>query len=209
MDKNNIKRTSLFISAITSLIGAPNIALAHPQECANTTAPTTFIGSAGIVCLETIKVTDSSGTQIYKAALQSLAPEQPNSFKLISAEPANRTAETNSSTYSPNSGELSLPTVDIPQQYGTERYSANLVYKPDKNLFELTTANIFINPDYIPNQTWKPYGMLNKNERRGVDLLGQSIPFAHLANIVYDFNNTLPSPWELVELHEKDSGMQA
>lgn len=208
MNNNNLKKAPLFIIAITSLIGSPNIALAHPQECADVTAPTTFIGSAGIVCLETIKVTDSSGTQIYKAALQSLAPEQPNSFRLISAEADNRSSEANSPTYNPNSGELTLPTVDIPQTFGTERYSASLIYKPDTNLFELTTANIFIHPDYIPNQTWKPYGMLDLNERRSVDLLGRSIPYAKLANAVYDFNNVVVS-WTLVELHENDSGMQA
>lgn len=190
-------------------MSAPHIAFAHPQECNNLKSPVTFVEATGVLCLDTIKLTDSSDSQIYRAALKSLAPEKPNSFELISAEPDNHAVDINSPTFNPISGVLSLPRVDIPKIFGTERYSANLTFKPDTNSFELNTADIFFNSNYKPNETWKPYGSLDSEERRAVDLLGRSVPYAKLANAVYDFNSAIDNPWQLVEIHEKDSGMQA
>jgi hypothetical protein len=205
-----LKKSSLFIFAIVNIMSVSNVALAHPQECKSVeNAPATFIESTGVVCLETMKAIDGSSTQIYKAALQSLAPEKPNSFELVSVESDTRSTKETSPIYSLNTKELLLPTIDIPKIYGTERYTADLIYKPDINIFELTVAAVYLNPEYKLNETWKPYGMLNSNERRSVDLLGESIPYAKLANAVYSFDNTTIDSWELIEQQDDDSGMQA
>ncbi len=204
-----VKKAPLCILVFTHLISHSHIAQAHPQECISLTAPVTFIESSGLVCLEKIKVMDSSGTQIFKAALQSLAPDKPNSFKLVSAEPDNRSGEDKSPEYKPNTGVLVLPTVDVPQSFGTERYTANLIFQPETQTFKLTTADVYLNPNYKANETWKPYGILNSNERRGVNLLAKSIPYAYLSDAVYSFDNTSVGVWELIEQADKDSGMQA
>ncbi len=207
--ENKFKKIPLRILVFASLLSPSYFAQAQPQECKGLTAPVTFIESTGLICLEKIKVTDNTGTQIFKATLQSLAPEKPKSFKLVSAEPDNRSAEENSPEYSSDTGVLVLSTVDIPQSFGTERYTAKLIFQPNTKTFKLTTADIYQNPNYVTNQTWKPYGMLNTNERRGVDLLARSLPYAHLANAVYSFDNTLIGVWELIEQADRDSGMQA
>lgn len=191
------------------LIGSANIAHALPDECTGLTASATFIESTGIVCLQNIAVNDSSGTQYYKVALQWLGAENSGQYKLLMVE-LDISSAGDGSSFTPENGLLNLSRVEVPKAYGTERYSANLIYKRQNNtaLFELTKANVYINPDYIPNQTWKPYGMLDSSERRGVDLLGRSIPFVVLAEAIYSFNNDLIG-WELIEKESKDSGMQA
>lgn len=217
MDNNNLKKKGFNLAgylkffltlSLFFLIGLVNNV--HADECTDLTAPVIFVESANIVCLQNIQVSDSSGTQAYKATLQWLGAGNPGLYELIMIE-----FDTPSGDHAPSfiaeTGLLNLPKVDIPKTYGIERYSANLVYKPQNNtdFFELIKTNVYINPDFIPNQTWKPYGMLNFNERRSVDLLGQSIPFSALADAIYNFDNTLVGIWELIEQESKDSGMQA
>lgn len=207
--KNKISiLTHVLAFSIISAMTFPNIAKAHPQECANLAASVTFIESSGILCLSNIRVSNNSETQIFKAALQWQAPENPNAFKLISAE-FDTATEKSSPLYISETGILEIPVVDIPKLFGTERYTASLTYNSGNEVFELTAAETYLNPAYIANQTWKPYGMLNPGERRAADLLGQSIPYAKLADAVYDFDIQSIDEWQLIEQKDTDSGMQA
>ncbi len=198
------------VVSIISFIAYANVARAFPEECSDMTAPAVFIESANLVCLQKIKVIDSSGTQIVKAALQWLGSANPSKFRLISVE-SDIAAENNSPYFSVQTGTLTMPMVNIPKIFGTERYSANFILSQENNLsfFELIASSVYINPDFVPNTTWKPYGMLNPGERRAVDLLGRSIPYAKIADAVYDFDNVLVDTWDLIEEESKSSGMQA
>ncbi|MEK7845244.1 MAG: lipase, partial [Pseudomonadota bacterium] len=167
-----------------------------------------------LVCLQKVIVADQGYTQLFKASLQWLGVDNPNQFKLLSAEFDNAASETDSPTFSAADGLLILPKVDIPKQFGTERYTVSLAWVPGADdstisLFELAKIATYINPDYVPNVTWKPYGMLHPEERRAVDILGRSIPYAQLADAIYDFDNITVDTWELIESISKSSGMQA
>ncbi|MBY0482915.1 MAG: lipase [Nitrosomonas sp.] len=197
------------------MVAAPMVQ-ALPDECKNLTAPATFLEANGLVCLQKIIVTDSSGDQLYKASLQWLGVDNPNRFKLLSVE-FDDTFETHSPTFSFLNGVLTLPKIDVPKLYGTERYTVSLGWVTDTDMdtddavsvFELTTVALYSNPGYVPNTTWKPYGMLPPHERRAVDLLGRSIPYAKLADAIYDFDNVTVDSWELIESNGKSSGMDA
>lgn len=182
----------------------------HPPECENLKASVTFIESTGVVCLQNIKVSDASGTAFYKAALRWLGADRPNQYSLVSVEGDVET-ENNSPVFSPESGVLTLPQVDIPKTFGTERYTATLTLheSANGNYFELDDADVYNDPNYVPNKTWKPYAMLNPTERRNINLLGQSIPFAGLANSIYDFDTVLDNSWVLLDERDTKSGMQA
>jgi hypothetical protein len=207
--KNIFKYCSGFIGLV-SLIVFTNAAKAFPEECLELTAPATFVESTGTVCLQKIKVIGSSGTQFYKAPLQWLGPNNPNQFKLLTPERDNATEE-NSPSFLVDTGALIIPNIEIKKEFGIERFSANLFLPKEDNafLFELGAVSVYINPDYIPNTTWKPYGMLNPVERHAVDALGRSFPYAKLADAVYDFDNTAIDTWKLIEQESKSSGMQA
>lgn len=198
------------ITLVIAFFGSINNVQALPDECANLQAPVTFIESTGIVCLQNIKVTNESATFFSKAALQWLGAENPNQFSIVDVE-NDIASENNNSSFSVETGTLEIPMVDIPKTFGTERYSANLVLKHENgnNIFELASTDIYINPDYVPNVTWKPYTMLSPKEKRNVNILGESIPFAKLANAVYNFETLTVDNWELIEQKSKSSGMQA
>ncbi|OQK18692.1 hypothetical protein AU255_05925 [Methyloprofundus sedimenti] len=195
---------------LSGFLAYTHLAAAHPSECLDETAPAVYLPAAEIVCLQQIKVSNGDDIQFYKASLQWMGAENPNKFALISAD-IDQSIKDSQHSYSIETGKLSLPTVDIPATYGTERYAATLVFKQENgmSLFELSSINTYINPDYIPNQTWKPYGMLNQMERRSVNLLGESLPYAQLADAIYDFGNISVGDWELVYQESKVSGMQA
>jgi predicted esterase YcpF (UPF0227 family) len=197
------------------MVAAPMVQ-ALPDECKNLTAPATFLEANSLVCLEKIIVTDSSGDQLYKASLQWLGVDNPNRFKLLSVEFDDASAA-DSPTFSFLNGVLTLPKIDVPKLYGTERYTVSLTWLTDTDadtddpvsVFELATVALYNNPGYVPNTTWKPYGMLLPDERRAVDLLGRSIPYAKLADAIYDFDNVTVDSWELIESNGKSSGMDA
>lgn len=196
------------------LMAATSMARALPEDCLDLTAPAAFLETNGLVCLQKVIVADQGDTQLFKASLQWLGVDNPNQFKLLSAEFDHAASETDSPTFSAADGLLTLPKVDIPKQFGTERYTVSLAWVPGADdstisLFELAKVATYINPDYIPNVTWKPYGMLHPEERRAVDILGRSIPYAQLADAIYDFDNIAVDTWELVESISKSSGMQA
>lgn len=196
------------------LMAATSMARALPEDCLDLTAPAAFLETNGLVCLQKVIVADQGDTQLFKASLQWLGVDNPNQFKLLSAEFDNAASETDSPTFSAADGLLILPKVDIPKQFGTERYTVSLAWVPDADdstisLFELAKVATYINPDYVPNVTWKPYGMLYPEERRAVDILGRSIPYAQLADAIYDFDNIAVDTWELIESISKSSGMQA
>ena len=203
------------VSFSVLMVAAPMVQ-ALPDECKNLTAPATFLEANGLVCLQKIIVTDSSGDQLYKASLQWLGVDNPNRFKLLSVE-FDDAFETHSPTFSFLNGVLTLPKIDVPKLYGTERYTVSLGWVTDADMdtddavsvFELATVALYNNPGYIPNTTWKPYGMLLPHERRAVDLLGRSIPYAKLADAIYDFDNVTVDSWELIESNGKSSGMDA
>lgn len=196
------------------LMAATSMARALPEDCLDLTAPAAFLETNGLVCLQKVIVADQGDTQLFKASLQWLGVDNPNQFKLLSAEFDNAASETDSPTFSAADGLLILPKVDIPKQFGTERYTVSLAWVPGADdstisLFELAKIATYINPDYVPNVTWKPYGMLHPEERRAVDILGRSIPYAQLADAIYDFDNITVDTWELIESISKSSGMQA
>lgn len=202
--------------AFIFLVAAAPLAQALPEGCKDLTAPATFTESNGLVCLQKVIVKDTSGDQLYQASLQWLGADKPNQFKLLDAE-FDDAAEPNSPVFSLANGLLTLPKVDVPKLNGTERYNVSLNWLKDSDadtddavsLFELATVALYINPDYIPNTTWKPYGMLLPNERRAVDTLARSIPYAQLADAVYDFDNIVVGAWDLIEAKGKSSGMDA
>ncbi|MGZ0018502.1 lipase family protein [Nitrosomonas sp. wSCUT-2] len=186
---------------------------AMPEDCKNSTATAAFFESNGLVCLQNIKVTDASGEQFYKAALQWLGAENPKQFKLLSVA-FDEGPGTNNPTFSMVNGVLRLPRIDVPKLYGTERFdvSLNWIKEADDDVvsaFELVTVALYNNPEYVPNVTWKPYGMLLSSERRAVDLIVRSVPFAQLADAIYDFDNVKVGSWELIESIGKSSGMDA
>jgi hypothetical protein len=196
------------------LMAATSMARALPEDCLDLTAPAAFLETNGLVCLQKVIVADQGDTQLFKASLQWLGVDNPNQFKLLSAEFDHAASEADSPTFSAADGLLILPKVDIPKQFGTERYTVSLAWVPGADdstvsLFELAKVATYINPDYIPNVTWKPYGMLHPEERRAVDILGRSIPYAQLADAIYDFDNIAVDTWELIESISKSSGMQA
>lgn len=185
---------------------------ALPEDCLNLSAPATYIETNGLVCLQKIIVVDEIGNQqFYKASLQWLGIDNPNRFSLISVELDNA-SETYNPIFSEVNGLLSLPKVDIPKQFGTERYAVNLTLAPDignagDTQFELTKVDIYNNPDYVPGRDWKPYGMLLPNERRAVDILGRSVPYAQLADAIYDFDNVTVDSWDLIKSIGTNTGM--
>lgn len=215
--KSNYKYYASLISFITLMVTAPAVR-ALPEDCMNLTAPATFLEASGLVCLQKIIVTDQGNTQLFKASLQWLGLDNPNQFKLLSAA-FDDSSETSSPSFSTDTGILTLPKVDIPRLFGTERYVVSLMWVKDTDsdsnadpvisLFELDKISIYNNPDYVANVSWKPYGMLYPAERRAVDLLGRSIPYARLADAVYDFDNVAVDIWTLAESISKSSGMQA
>lgn len=202
--------------SVVTLFFSVSAVKAQPEECANLTVPVTVIESTGLVCLQKIIVTDSSGDQLYKASLQWLGADNPNRFSLLSAE-LDDASDVHSPKFSFLNGVLTLPKVDVPMLYGTERYTVSLTWVTDGDdatvdavsVFELNTVALYNNPDYVPNVTWKPYGMLFPEERRAVDLLVRSIPYARLADAIYDFDNVAVGSWELIRSTGTNSGMDA
>ena len=184
---------------------------AEVTDCSELTEPAKFYIENGLLCLQKITIAEQPGTEFYKASLVWEGPDNPNQFKLLSTQQDTASELQNNPTISIVSGSLVLPKIDVPGAFGTERYVANLKLKDnnDNSIFELSPVSVFINPDYVPNITWKPYGMHGPEERQAVDLLGRSIPYAKLADAVYDFGNTVIDEWVLFETKDKNSGMQA
>lgn len=205
-----LKQTTIYVLGMIGLAIHPNFVQAHPAECVNETAHAVFLPAPGIVCLQKIKVTDNSGTQYYKASLKWQGIASPNQFELATVD-IDSSSDENTPSFLLEQGLLDLPMVEIPEAYGTNRYQVELVLKQDNgmNLFEITSAAPYINPDYVAGDTWKPYAQLDNREREAINTLGKSLPYTHLANAVYDFNETAINDWELVEQTSTDSGMQA
>lgn len=199
---------------IITLMGVSAMTQALPEDCQVLSAPVTYIETNGLVCMQKVIVADEAGNQqFFKASLQWLGLENPNRFRLESVE-LDTISEFNSPIFTEINGLLTLPKVDIPKLFGTERYVVNLMLVPDSEntgdtLFELTKADIYNNPDYVPGRDWKPYGMLLPNERRAVDILGRSIPYAQLADAIYDFDNVTVGSWELIKSTGTNTGMDA
>ncbi len=205
---NGIKKYYLVLMSLI-LVSHPTVA--STSDCAQYSTSAIYIASTGLVCLQQVKVTDQSSTHLYEASLQWLGSDNPNQFSLVHAELDTSPERLNNSSFSAENGILVIPKVDIPGQFGTERYSVNLALAPnsDSYLFNLGSISVYINPDYVPRVTWKPYGMLNSNERRAVDALGKSLPYAKLSDAIYDFDNTPIDQWDLVDKISRSSGMQA
>ncbi len=208
----DINKTFNKIFLAFGLVAYAMSAQALPTECSDLTEPATFLGESGVVCLQQTQVTDDNGTFLFKASLQWLGADRPNHFELLSTEPDDINAvNVNSPAYTSVNNVLTIPKVDVPGTYGTERFSVDLKFFQEDgvSLFELASADVYINPEFIPNETWVPYGMLDPDERRAVDLLGGSIAYAKLADAVYDFDNVVVDNWELIETKDRSSGMQA
>ena len=185
---------------------------AEVTDCLELIEPVEFYTENGLLCLQKITITEQPGAQFFKASLLWEGPGNPNQFKLLSTEQDAVSEQQNNPSFSTVSSVLTLPKIDVPGIFGTERYVADLRLidsNNDNSIFELSPVSVFINPDYVPNVNWKPYGMLDPEERQAVDLLGRSIPYAKLADAVYDFDNTEVDEWVLFETKDKSSGMQA
>ncbi len=198
---------------VTSLIAFSPAAHAVPEDCLDSTATATFLEANGLVCLQKVIISNEASSLTYKGALQWLGIDNPNRFKLINIE-FDQTSDAHSPIYSDTNGILTLPKVDIPKLFGTERYAVNLTLIPDLDgtgdvLFELAQVEVFNNLDYVVSRDWKPYGMLQPGERKIVDILGYSLPYAMLADASYDFNNAAVESWELIDSIRKSSGMDA
>ena len=183
---------------------------ANPIECAEQTATAAFLEESGLLCLQKIAIQELPEIEFYKASLQWSGPDKPDEFRLLSVE-GDLAASEGSPVFSTENGTLTLSRIDIPKVFGTERYVAHLALadRDDLSVFKLNSVAVYINPDYAPGVTWKPYGMLATEERRAVDVLGRSIPFARLADAVYDFDNVIVDQWVLIDKKDKSSGMQA
>ncbi|MBX3630911.1 MAG: lipase [Nitrosomonas sp.] len=188
----------------------PGIIYADKVECAEQAAFAAFLEESSLLCLQKIAIKESPGSEFYKASLQWSGPDKPDEFRLLNVE-GDLAGGTGSPVFSTENGTLILSKVDIPKIFGTERYVAYLTLadQSDLSIFKLTSVTVYINPDYVPQVTWKPYGMLATDERYAVDVLGRSIPFARLADAVYDFDNTIVDQWVLIDTKDKSSGMQA
>lgn len=183
---------------------------ANPIECAEQTATAAFLEESGLLCLQKIAIQELPEIEFYKASLQWSGPDKPDEFRLLSVE-GDLAASEGSPVFSTENGTLTLSRIDIPKVFGTERYVAHLALadRDDLSVFKLNSVAVYINPDYAPGVTWKPYGMLATEERRAVDVLGRSIPFARLADAIYDFDNVIVDQWVLIDKKDKSSGMQA
>lgn len=183
---------------------------ADQVECTEQTAVATFLEESGLLCLQKIAIQELPEIEFYKASLLWSGPDKPDEFRLLSVE-GDLSAGIGSPVFSTENGTLTLSRIDIPKIFGTERYVAHLALadRDDLSVFKLNSVAVYINPDYVPRVTWKPYGMLATDERRAVDALGRSIPFARLADAVYDFDNTIVDEWILIDTKDKGSGMQA
>ncbi len=203
-------QTVIYVLGIISFATYSSFSQAHPAQCVNETAHAAFLPESGIVCLQKIKVTDRSGTHYYKASLKWRGLDNPSQFELATID-VDTATEGDTPSFFINRGALNLPIVEIPETYGTNRYQVELVLNQDSgmNLFEISSAAPYINPDYVAGDTWKPYAQLNADERLAINILGQSLPYAHIANAVYNFDNNAINDWELVEQTSTDSGMQA
>ncbi len=183
---------------------------ALPAECDELTEPATFVSETGVVCLQQTQVMDNNGTFLFKASLQWQGADRPNHFQLLSTEADNLGANVNSPAFSSENGVLTIPKVDLPGAIGTERFAVNMALSEENGsfVFEMTSLAVYVNPDFVPNETWVPYGMLDSDERRAVDLLARSLPYAKLADAVYDFDNVVDG-WDLIDDKSRGSGMQA
>ena len=206
----SMKRTFKQCLVFLGFWGISVAAHALPTECEALTEPATFVSETGVVCLQQAQVMDNNGTFLFKASLQWQGVDRPNHFQLVSAEADDAGVDVNSPTFTGTNNTLTIPKVDIPGTYGTERFAVNLklMQEDDASLFELSSVDVYINPDFVPNETWVPYGMLDSDERRAVDLLARSITYARLADAVYDFDNVVDG-WDLIDDKSRGSGMQA
>ncbi|MCK5889401.1 MAG: DUF2974 domain-containing protein [Methylococcales bacterium] len=205
--KPQTRKQFLLVTTLISILGSVYSTSVQANGCDNFTAPATMVDSTQLVCLRGVSATDQTGTHHYKATLKWL-PENPVFFLLLGIE-FDQPSATNNPAFDTVTGHLHLPSVDIPRTFGTERYTADLIYNPITNLFQVISSNIYNNPLYSPEDTWKPYGMLDTDERRAVDTLGKSIPYANLASAVYDFDHTSVGDWQLIESKDRNSGMQS
>ncbi|MEK7792685.1 MAG: lipase, partial [Pseudomonadota bacterium] len=161
--KNNYQHCASLISFVILMATAPAVR-ALPEDCMNLTAPATFLEANGLVCLQKVIVTDQGNTQLFKASLQWLGLDNPGQFKLLSAA-LDDSSETSSPSFSTDTGVLTLPKVDIPRLFGTERYVVSLMWVKDTDndsdsdsdsdsvisLFELDKIAVYNNPDYVAN----------------------------------------------------------
>ncbi|MCP5246264.1 MAG: lipase [Burkholderiales bacterium] len=199
-----------FLIGLSCFLIIINPAQAVTTDCEEKTTPAAFFVDDGLLCLQNITIAEHPGAAFYKASLEWSGLDNPNQFRLLTTKHDNL-SDQHSPVFSLANGSLVLPKIDIPQTFGTERYVASLVLveSDDHSIFELVSIARYINPDFIPNVTWKPYGMLDREERHAVDLLGRSLPYARLADAVYDFDNTVVDQWVLIDKKDKNSGMQA
>ncbi|MBK7366002.1 MAG: hypothetical protein IPI97_13820 [Nitrosomonas sp.] len=85
-----------------------------------------YIASTGLVCLQQVKVIDQVVFNSYEASLQWLGSDNPNQFGLIHAGVRYYPEQYWAALLSAENGTLVIPKVNIPRQFGTERYSVNL-----------------------------------------------------------------------------------
>ena len=89
-------RTAIHWLGALALIIQIGTVQALPEDCLSLTASATFVEPENIACLQKVIVTDGVNQQFYKASLQWQGINNPNQFRLTSAE-----LDQASDTYSP------------------------------------------------------------------------------------------------------------
>lgn len=144
-----MKGIKKYYLVLVNLVLISNLSFASAPDCSQYSTSAIYIASTGLVCLQKVKVIDQNQVQLFDASLQWLGSENPNQFNLVNAEINTTVEQLSSPSFSAENGLLVIPRVDIPRQFGTERYSVNLALAPnsDAYIFNLTSISTYINPD--------------------------------------------------------------
>ncbi|NOT83507.1 MAG: lipase [Methylococcaceae bacterium] len=170
-----------------------------------------FAANTGRVCLPVVEVPTASGTFYYKAQLQLIGGSNPLRFTLVSTTEIASPGFSNAS-FSTSSGVLTIPAVELPEAFGTNRYAVSLQLLPNtvQTEFQLSpNVAVVISPDYVEGKTWKPYVNLINYEKDALNNLGYAQVYTGLAVAVYDFGVKSVGAWDLKETADLGSGMQA
>lgn len=205
--RHNTVWTYLSAWGLAALLALPEAALADSASADCSGSVALFDPASTTVCLPNVAVRAGSQLAYYQARLQAVAGSNLSRFALLSAT-AGTVGTTETGAYTVSDGKLELPTVEVRNGYGVDRYSATLQWQ-NNNSFALSAIAAVISRDYVPGRTWKPYVGLLPNEKQAVNTLQDARPYAILANAVYDFGTKTVADWDMLENVSKSSGMQA
>ncbi|MEQ1638427.1 MAG: hypothetical protein ABL903_17280 [Methylococcales bacterium] len=207
--RTTIQFTALKMFLLTAGLNFSNIVIADDSMCSAVNA--VFSVSSGLLCLPIVEVPTPSGAHYYNAYLQIIEGSNPLRFKLVNTLELPFPGFSNAS-FSPTSGILSIPAVELHETFGINKYSVSLQLQPNttQTEFQLSpTIAAVIPTTYSPGKTWKPYVGLLDYEKAALNNLGYAQAYTDLAVAVYDFGIKSVGAWELKETADESSGMQA